>query len=225
MMYHFRLRSSDSQLELLAIGGGTKLAFMVVGPATESAYAEELLEQDFGGLSLNPIELYHYLCDSAWIRDYFDEIQVIEGDLSDTGQQETNGFQQQPLGKKLVSTGALELKELEDLLSAYRPFAQSERFGEFLRLQTQIPPALLDFLLNPELHGARGFNDQRLGERLVSMGCVSREQLDQALLEQRRTGRRIGEVLSKQGLISAEMARFFAEARVSSDGEIEYEAG
>lgn len=221
-MYRFRLCAPGSQLELVANGHGSQLPFMVVGPATESAFVEELLEQEFGGLTLNPLQLHRFLSESPWIQDYFKETQVVEGDLSASSQDDNSRFQQEPLGQKLVSSGVLKLQDLEQLLAAYRPFAQSERFGEFLKLQVQIPPAILDFLLNPELQEAQGFNEQRLGERLVSLGCINQEQLDQALEEQRHTGRRIGEVLAGRGLISAEMARFFAKAKVSNDGEIDY---
>ena len=34
--------------------------------------------------------------------------------------------------------------------------------------------------LNPGLFDEQGFNEKQLGERLVEMGCISPEQLDQA---------------------------------------------
>jgi hypothetical protein len=34
--------------------------------------------------------------------------------------------------------------------------------------------------LNPGLFDEQGFNEKRLGERLVEMGCISPEQFDQA---------------------------------------------
>lgn len=222
-MYRFRLSSSEAQLEFVANGSGAELPFMVVGPSTETAYLEELLEQQFGSLTLNPTELFRFLSDSPWIRDFFQQPELIDGDLEAAAAPAiAAGFKQQPLGQKLVTSGLLDLEELEELLAAYRPYAQTQRFGEFLKLNLQVPPALLDFLLYPDMYGEQGFNDQRLGERLVNLGCLSQEQLDQALQVHQQSGRRIGEVLAEQGLISETMARFFSRAKVNDSGQVDY---
>ncbi|MEY4802889.1 MAG: hypothetical protein RLZZ274_1620, partial [Cyanobacteriota bacterium] len=94
-------------------------------------------------------------------------------------------FKRQTLGNKLIQAGVLDIEELEQLLEDYRPFAETQRFGEFLRLNLQVPPQMLDLLLNPALFDEQGFNEKRLGERLVEMGCITPEQLDQALDLQR----------------------------------------
>lgn len=221
-MYRFRLSSSDAQIEFVANGAGCALPFMVVGPTAETAYLEELLEQHFGSLTLNPSELFRFLSESPWIRDYFQQPQLIEGDLEAALHPVESGFEQQPLGQKLVTSGLLDLKELEELLAAYRPYAQTQRFGEFLKLNLQVPQALLDFLLYPDMYGDQGFNDQRLGERLVSLGCLNQSQLEQALQVHQQSGRRIGEVLAEHGLISETMARFFSRAKVNDNGQVDY---
>lgn len=56
-------------------------------------------------------------------------------------------FKRQTLGNKLVQAGVLDIEELEQLLEDYRPFAETQRFGEFLRLNLQVPPQMLDLLL------------------------------------------------------------------------------
>ena len=48
----------------------------------------------------------------------------------------------------------------------------------------------------------RPFRKVRVGEALVNAGEISEQQLEQALSEQRRTGRRLGEMLVEQGVIS-----------------------
>lgn len=224
-MYRFRLSAPHVQLELVANGSGARLPFLVVGPSTEVAYVEELLEQELGTLTLNPAELFRFLGTNSWIRDFFQAPELLEGDLesAEAATRDQGNFASQPLGNKLIQSGILSLEQLDELLTAYRPFAETQRFGEFLRLNMQVPPELLELLLNSALFDEKGFNDMRLGERLVEMGVISTAQLEQALAEQRQSGDRIGEVLARQGWITPATARFFAEARINSSGQIDYE--
>jgi hypothetical protein len=231
-MYRFRLSAPQVQLELVANGVGPRLPFLVVGPTTEVAYLEELLQEEFGSLTLNPAELFSFLGSNSWVRDFFHHPELLEGNLqaipaSGNGHGSGNGhsndsFHSQPLGEKLVQAGMINLEELDALLEAYRPFSETQRFGEFLRLDLQVPPQVLDLLLNTSLVDESGFNEKRLGERLVDLGCITPAQLEAALAEQQQNGGRIGEVLARQGLISEATARFFAEARVNPRGEIDY---
>ncbi len=224
-MYRFRLTSPQVQLELVANGHSPRLPFQVIGPPTEVAFIEELLEEQFGSLTVNPKQLYAFLSTDSWVREFFQAPQILEGDLDACTDSAGNGnFQSQALGTKLVQAGVLELKELEQLLEEYRPFAETQRFGEFLRLNLQIPPQILDLLLNPTLFDEQGFNEKRLGERLLELGAISKHDLDQALHQQRQQGGRIGEILAAKGHISPVMARFFSMARVNERGEIDYVA-
>lgn len=224
-MYRFRLSAPQVQLELVANGSGSRLPFLVVGPCTEAAYVEELLEQELGSLTLNPADLFDFLSSNSWIRDFFQAPELLEGDLesaaADAGARPS--FANQPLGAKLLQAGILDLDELEQLLSDYRPFAGTQRFGEFLRLNLRIPPQLLDLLLNPGLLDEQGFNEMRLGERLVQVGCLTQEQLEEALAKQQSSGGRLGEILARQGLISTATARFFSTAVIQDSGQIDYE--
>jgi len=154
----------------------------------------------------------------------FQAPQVVEGDLNAAASTDTS-FQRQTLGNKLVQAGVLNIDELEQLLEDYRPFAETQRFGEFLRLNLQVPPQMLDLLLNPALFDDQGFNEKRLGERLVETGCITTEQLDQALDLQRSKGGRVGELLAELGLISPTTARFFSLAKVNEKGQMDYKAG
>ena len=211
-MYRFRLNSDQVQLELVANGNSARLPFQVIGPTTEVAFLEELIEESLGSLTLNPRELFGFLGSDPWVKGAFQAPQVVEGDLNAAASTYTS-FHRQTLGSKL-----------EQLLEDYRPFAATQRFGEFLRLNLQLPPHMLDLLLNPGLFDEQGFNEKRLGERLVEMGCITPEQLDQALDLQRSKGGRVGELLAELGLISPTTARFFSLAKVNEKGQIDYQA-
>jgi hypothetical protein len=223
-MYRFRLSSEQVQLELVANGNSARLPFQVIGPTTEVAFLEELIEESLGSLTLNPRELFGFLGSDPWVKEAFQAPQVVEGDLNAAASTDTS-FQRQTLGNKLVQAGVLDIEELDQLLEDYRPFAETQRFGEFLRLNLQVPPQMLDLLLNPALFDEQGFNEKRLGERLVEMGCISSEQLDQALNLQRTKGGRVGELLAELGFISPTTARFFSLAKVNEKGQIDYQAG
>lgn len=222
-MYRFHLESSKAQIELLANGSGVKLSFMVIGPIIESSYIEELLEQEFGSLTANPREVFEFLCHSPWVQDRFRGPEIVEGDLEAHSSSEIQEFSQQPIGQKLVICGLLSVEELEELLEAYRPYAQNLRFGEFLKLNLQVPPALVDFLLSSDSHKEKYFNEQRLGERLVSLGCLNQTQLNDALEAQRNNNKRIGEILAEQGLISETTAAFFSRAKINANGILEHQ--
>ena len=222
-MYRFRLNSDQVQLELVANGNSARLPFQVIGPTTEVAFLEELIEESLGSLTLNPRELFGFLGSDPWVKEAFQAPQVVEGDLNAAASTDTS-FHRQTLGSKLEQAGLLNIEELEQLLQDYRPFAATQRFGEFLRLNLQVPPQMLDLLLNPALFDEQGFNEKRLGERLVEMGCITPEQLDQALDLQRSKGGRVGELLAELGLISPTTARFFSLAKVNEKGQIDYQA-
>ena len=226
-MYRFRLSSEQVQVEIVANGQSQRLPFQIVGPSTEVAFLEELIEERFGSLSLNPAELFGFLTEDPWIKDFFQPPQLLEGDLEASMRQNdanAGNFNSQTLGNKLVQAGVLDIEELDQLLEDYRPFAETQRFGEFLRLNLQVPPQILDLLLNPALLNEQGFNEKRLGERLLELGTISQEQLDEALAEQSRSRGRIGEILAEKGYISGTMARFFSMAKVNEQGEIDYQA-
>ena len=224
-MYRFRLSSNQVQLELVANGQADRLPFQVIGPSTEVAFLEELIEEQFSSLTANPLQLFQFLSDDPWVQQFFQPPQLVEGDLeaSDTPRGEAS-FHSQTLGNKLVQAGVLDIEELEQLLEDYRPFAETQRFGEFLRLNLQVPPQILDLLLNSTLLNEQGFNEKRLGERLLELGTISQAQLDEALAEQGRSRGRIGEILAAKGYISSTMARFFSMAKVNERGEIDYSA-
>jgi hypothetical protein len=225
-MYRFRLVSDQVQVELVANGAAQRVPFQVIGPTTEVAFLEELIEEAFATLTVNPADLFQFLSQDPWVTELFQPPQLLEGDLHATASATTGdgSFQSQTLGNKLVQAGVLDIEELEQLLEDYRPFAESQRLGEFLRLNLQVPPQILDLLLNPSLLNEQGFNEKRLGERLLELGTISEAQLNEALQHQASKGGRIGEILAEKGYISTTMARFFSLAKVNERGEIDYSA-
>ncbi|WP_043368624.1 hypothetical protein [Cyanobium sp. PCC 7001] len=215
------MTSDQVRLELIGNGHSARVPFQVIGPTTEVAFLEELIEEYFGGMTVPPRDLFAFLQQDPWVQEFFGAPELVEGNL-DGHQVADATFTNQNLGNKLVQAGVIELDELEELLEQYRPFAETQRFGEFLRLNLSVPPQMIDLLLNPSLFDASGFNDKRLGERLLDMGAVSEAQLEEALAAQRTGGGRLGEILAAKGYISPGMARFFSQAKVNARGEIDY---
>jgi hypothetical protein len=220
-MQRFRLVADQVQVELVSHGSGDQQPFQVLGSSSEVAFLEELLKEEFGSLNVNPAALFSFLKTDHWVQQHFNTTLVLEGELQ-ASETPSTSFNSLPLGTKLVRSGVLQLKELEELLEQYRPFANSQRFGEFLKLNQRVSPAVVDLLLNPSLFDKGGFNQKRLGEKLLELGCINEQQLIDALAQQQLNGHRIGEILAGQGLISAEMALFFAEAKVTPGGQIEF---
>jgi hypothetical protein len=221
-MYRIRLSAEQVQLELVANGLGDRLPFQVIGPITEPAFVEELIEEEFGGLTINPKLLFGFLSQDSWIRRFFQQPMLIEGDLDATTSAMGSSFSSQTLGNKIVQAGVLNQQELDQLLDEYRPFAETQRFGEFPRLNLQVPPQILDLLLNPAAFLEQGLNEKRLGERLLDLGAISQTQLDEALALHAKNKGRIGEILAELGYIPPTMARFFSMVKMNEKGQLDY---
>jgi len=76
----------------------------------------------------------------------------------------------------------------------------------------------MEFLLNPLSSFEDGFNEKRLGERLVELGLVQQHKLDEALESQKTTGQRLGEILQEAGSLSPQAAQFFSDVQIDQDG-------
>jgi len=55
LSYRSRLCSDQAQVKLIANGVSEQLPFQAAGPSIEAMFLEELLEERFGGLHLNPL--------------------------------------------------------------------------------------------------------------------------------------------------------------------------
>ena len=101
-MYRFRLNSDQVQLELVANGQAQRLPFQVLGPTTEVAFLEELIDERFGGLTVNPAQLFSFLSNDPWVQNYFQSPDLVEGRLQQDhhANQASDTFNSQPLGRQ-----------------------------------------------------------------------------------------------------------------------------
>jgi|GEM_PF-2424406 len=104
------------------------------------------------------------------------------------------------LGEMLVQAGHITEKQLKQALAEQKQ--TGEKLGETLirlgLLTSRQLECLLDFQMNQSV--ATPFpSPLRLGELLISTGVISREQLQDALLKQSGSGKKLGEVLVEEG--------------------------
>ena len=218
-MIQLRLPTDNHHVDLVANESAANVSFQVLGPNTEVAFVEELICQKFGSLKVSPYELFEFLKNDSWIKHFFGSVVLLRGDLNSTsGPANNNRFEDQPLGLKLVKAGILSQNELDRLLVEYEPFSRQQRFGEFLRLNLSVSAKVMEFLLNPLSSFEDGFNEKRLGERLVELGLVQQHKLDEALESQKTTGQRLGEILQEAGSLSPQAAQFFSDVQIDQDG-------
>lgn len=220
-MIQLRLPIDSHYVDLIASDTAPIVTFQLLGPCTEVAYLEELIIEHFGSLKVAPSKLFDFLKRDSWVRDSFGPVVLLKGDLNFTfDPNKVNRFEDQPLGLKLVQAGILTQNELDKLLIDYQPFSLQQRFGEFLRLNLSVPPKVMEFLLNPLSSFDDGFNEKRLGERLVELGLIQQWRLDDALKRQESSGQRLGEILEQDGCLSQEAAQFFSNVQIDQDGAI-----
>ena len=221
-MIQLRLPTEGHHVDLVANESSANVTFQVLGPNTEVAFVEELIFQEFGSLKVSPSQLFEFLKNDLWIRGFFGSVILLRGDLScDLAPCKTVRFEQQPLGLKLVRAGILTQTELDTLLIEYQPFSQQQRFGEFLRLNFSVSSKVMEFLLNPLSYFDDGFNEKRLGERLVELGLLEPSMLTKALDLQNNSGKRLGEILAELGVLSVEAVNFFSEVRISAEAKLD----
>ena len=221
-MIQLRLPTQGHHVDLVANEIAPNASFQVLGPNTEVAFVEELICQEFGSLKVSPSQLFEFLKNDSWVRDFFGPVALIRGDLNcDTVSNKSERFEEQPLGLKLVRAGILTQNELETLLVEYQPFSQQQRFGEFLRLNLSVSSQVMEFLLNPLSSFDDGFNEKLLGERLVELGLLEPSILNKALDIQHNSGKRLGEILADLGVLSAQAANFFSNVRISEAGKLD----
>jgi len=159
-----------------------------------------LAEQQRSNELLGQILVRMGLIDAAEIRVAL----AVQGHISDLQEaiRSAAGIRQK-LGSLLTSSGHISNEQLDHAILVQR--ASGEKLGEvFIRLGI-LRTAQLDCLLAFQQNQADGKchpNPLRLGEILISSGYVSREQLDDALLKQEGTAKKIGEILIDAGYVA-----------------------
>ena len=213
------LKSDVTRVEVIGYGHSFPLNFSIVAPYTESSFIEELIIQEFGTTRLDPNRLYSFLSNDSLVQSKFEGPELVSGSLSyDHDANESSDFNSQALGKKLVLCGLLSDEDLEELLDRFQPYSNTQRFGEFLRLNLNIPFQILDFFLTKSL-ASLDFNSLKLGERLSNLGLVSQSSVERALEHQRINGGRIGDILVAQNAINRQLTDFFARLELNEYGQ------
>jgi hypothetical protein len=112
------------------------------------------------------------------------------------------------LGQILVDGGLLPQQDIKAALEEQKN--TNERLGQILVRMNILDPAEIRVALSVQEHldsvedavkiaaGVR----RLLGDLLVQAGRISREQLEHAIAEQKRSGEKLGEVLMRQGLLT-----------------------
>jgi hypothetical protein len=101
-------------------------------------------------------------------------------------------FNSRLIGQRLIEAGYLSREQLDEAL--IRQYETGLLLGEICLLSDWITYAELKACLPPLR--------SRLGERLLALGYINMEQLWLALLEQRQTGQKLGEVLIVRGWLT-----------------------
>ena len=109
--------------------------------------------------------------------------------------------ERQLLGQLLVQSGHISSEQLNQVVAEQQ--RSGEKLGEVFKrlgiLSEQQLNGLLDFQKNQDVEHD---SPLRLGELLVSTGRIAREQLEDALLKQKRTDKNIGQVLLEAGYVT-----------------------
>jgi len=101
------------------------------------------------------------------------------------------------VGEILVKRGLLDERQLEEALTVQRSLTHYKPLGEICKEMGFISGRVLRDILS------RYQKQILLGELLNKMGILSDDQLNKALQEQRKTGKKLGQILIKNGIITS----------------------
>ena len=104
-------------------------------------------------------------------------------------------FSSSLIGQRLIEAGYLTEDQLKEALIAQHDTGLL--LGEICLLK--------GWLTYPQLKDCLPALRTRLGERLLSLGYITMEQLWLAILEQRHSGHKLGEILVDRGWITGEI--------------------
>ena len=220
-MVHIELSSETARVDVIGNGSGLGLRFSFLGPTPEVAFLQELIEEQFTTGVIPARELFAFLEVDPWVQSVFGKPTLASGSLDPADPLgASDDFGRLALGRKLVVAGLINETELNHLLDEYAPYSESQRFGEFLKLRMHIPHQVIDFMLGLSSDELAQFNGKRLGERLIAMGLINPQSLEEALHLQAEQPdrRRLGDILVELGAITPELAEFFSRVSIHSDG-------
>ena len=210
------IRSNSSKVVLFSRGDSTTSRFSVSGPICESSYVEQVLIDSFGCLDISPSDLFDFLQSNSQISDHFQSPILEYGTLQPlVFNQSESIFRDLSLGQKLIKAGFIDQSLLDYCLSQYQANAHKMKFGEYLKINLIVPPALLDLFLDPPKSKDLSFDDMRIGTKLLNLGIISTAQLEEALNFQLNSSKRIGFCMVELGFLSQQQLDFFLDFQLS----------
>nr|WP_137006781.1 hypothetical protein [Synechococcus sp. UW106] len=210
------LCSSSSKVVLFTRSDFISTKFSLSGPICESSYVEQVLIDSFGSLVISPPDVFSFLETNHQITKYFDPPQLEVGSLQSARLDRSEPlFRDLSLGQKLIKAGFLDQFSLDQYLSDYQAYANKMKFGEYLKINLIVSPALLDFFLNSSKIPESSFDDMKIGTKLLNFGIITRVQLEEALKLQLNTSNRIGSCMVELGYLSQQQLDFFLYFQLS----------
>ena len=221
MLAKVLLSNDQTRVEFVGHGENPPLFFSVIGPFCEAAFFEETLEHQFSSLRIHPHALFDFLLNDSFIQSKFKGPEWLIEYKENSEDIDNSEFYRKNLGQKLLTAGIIDISQLDALLDEFQYYSQSQRFGEFLKLKLDIPYQVLDFFLNTPSLPVADFNGSKLGARLVQMGLVSDNILQEALAYQANyPTKRLGDILVEKEAINPSLADFFSSVKINQSGEI-----
>ena len=215
-MIKISLCTGSSKVVLFTRSDLTTSEFSLSGPLCESSYVEQVLVDSFGSLAIPPSDLFAFLESNVMITDYFDPPNLEVGELHPSLSDQTESiFCQLSLGQKLIKAGFLDQSSLNYHINEYQTCAHKMKFGEYLKINLVVPPALLDFFLDSTISVASSFDDMKIGTKLLNIGIITPSQLQESLKLQLKNSNRIGSCMVELGYLSQQQLEFFLNFQVS----------
>jgi len=108
------------------------------------------------------------------------------------------------LGQLLVASGKITLEQLQDALKKQEVLQLP--LGEILKSASLVTQMELDsFLLNQRLINLPSDTPHQIGQRLIGLGLVTEDMVRIGLVEQRTSGKRLGQILVERGWLADEI--------------------
>lgn len=130
---------------------------------------------------------------------------ILEGDADDAPKKgNVEAWLPPKLGQLLVASGKITLEQLDEALK--RQEVLQLPLGEILKSASLVTQMELDsFLLNQRLIKLPADTPHQIGQRLIGLGLVTEDMVRIALVEQRTSGKRLGEILVERGWLADEI--------------------
>ena len=134
---------------------------------------------------------------------------ILDGDTSEREAEHKEKHEGEPmfhpkLGQMLVAGGLISLEQLDEAIEKQKTV--DLKIGEILKGMNLLTQMELDsFLLNQSLIKLPLGSPYQFGRRLIGLGLVTDDMVRIALVEQRTTGKSIGEILCERNWLAADI--------------------